>query len=239
MNAWTDDGPVIGPEPKGFISLRSAWWQLFVDFAETEGEPDLRPNQVCDRIGSASRNELILRIQCDAEEIIFGAIRFPRGSRWALPVWIRRSSAGDLAIADLHLSDEWDQSSIRYGVLIAATGVLAPLDGCPLYVQQGDWENQLSLFSVNSRASAKKGGAHGHVREGSPPLSSAKLNAWVDGFISKPENADFTEAGILQAIRDAHPDKSISRERVRQRIRDVKGPRKRGPKRLSGKPSAQ
>lgn len=71
------------------------------------------------------------------------------------------------------------------------------------------------------------------VRDTKTPLSEADLTKWWDSKANVREL--LTKDELLTLVRSKHPDKHISRERVR----DLIGARKRGPKGFSGKSSAK
>ena len=58
------------------------------------------------------------------------------------------------------------------------------------------------------------------------PVAEAHLKAWAQVFLKAYGNTDFAEPFALKSAQGMFPDKSVGRDRVRE----VLGPRKRGPK---------
>lgn len=68
-----------------------------------------------------------------------------------------------------------------------------------------------------------------------PAVSRAALQKWFEAYSQRPDYPTYTEQKVLGDARTNFSAKKISRER----IRELRGPQKRGPKRFSGKQAAK
>lgn len=87
------------------------------------------------------------------------------------------------------------------------------------------------------RDSTVRQGCVGLAQKGSrhPQVSPAALKSWWATWSNDPTSTYASEKQILEAVKQAFPDNSVSRDRVRE----LRGPQKRGPKPFSDKSTAK
>lgn len=115
-------------------------------------------------------------------------------------------------------SMNWEKT-LATGHLAVGDDGLAPLNGWPLYVSKGPWSAFLAAILKT---------LHHHNRPTRPTLSSSALNAWWNSM--KKQRDKMTQAKLLDAARNAHPQHLVPRER----IRELSAGRKRGRKPIGG-----
>ncbi|MBB5716608.1 hypothetical protein [Sphingomonas aerophila] len=110
-----------------------------------------------------------------------------------------------------------------------STGSTFPAEGSFDEYPPPAWHTALFTRDGEPLPPSTKGSPAPPQRKASP-VSSAELERWWSARKSDPANHDATEEADLIAARAAFPQNSISRERVRE----LRGPRKRGPKPFRG-----
>ena len=145
-----------------------------------------------------------------------------------LTIWIRLEHHE--AQVDGYSIKELCHRSLAAGTYIPINESQQYLYGRPLWIKRVDWE---TLFqSIQWRRYGEKPEAKPpqptKTAHGLPPLSQAKLEQW---WAKQNDSLRHdSQVRIINAARDAFPENHIARDRIRELI----GPRKRGPKPIRG-----
>jgi hypothetical protein len=145
-----------------------------------------------------------------------------------LTIWIRLEH--DEAPVDGYSIRELSHRSLAAGTYIPNNESQQYLYGRPLWIKRVDWEALFQAIRWQRYGEKPKAQPQptSKTTHGPTPLSQAKLEQyWAKQSDSLRHDS---QVRIINAARDAFPENHISRDRIRELI----GPRKRGPKPIRG-----